>query len=797
MSSNVDVPFSSVLTIVNRLSDVFQSLSLFESIDLPQIAVVGSQSSGKSSVLESLVGKGFLPRGSGIVTRRPTVLQLIHEPPGTAAATAPVEYAEFVHLPNQRFTDWDAVRIEIERETARVAGSGKGVSPSPITLRIHSPYVLNLTLVDLPGLIKIPVGDQPQNIESIVRDLVLKFIARPSTIILAVTPANMDLANSDAIQIARQVDPEGTRTLGVLTKLDLMDKGTDAADILRNNLLPLRLGYVGVVCRSQADLDAKTPLAVSRARENSFFANHPAYQDLYLQQQQLQTASSSQFVDSAAAGWLGTEVLGKRLQTLLMGHIRQHLPGVKQRLQTMLTTAQKQLSVLGSSPLDAVAVSASAGGAGAGAGAYGPVVLDAMTRFATLVRETIEGRLASSDATNSRLTGGARISHLFHGVFAPCLLALDPLDSLTATEVRAVVRNAKGARSTVFVPESAFEILIRQQIARLERPAQQCVDLVLDELAAMCEHCEGIAGVARFPALRQKIRGAAAEVLRDRAVPCRAHVASLVQCEWAYINTAHPDFSIENMPMQIAQQQTNQNISQLGFVPPPVPVPVHHLHHQQQQQQLQQLQQLQSLQPQQPQQSLPLQQQQQSASQAPSTNSASQQQESLLDRFFGKKTVPTTTTSASRTHSHAHSQSSQSSHPQSQQQQQHSQNMLQSPMLSHDEFERAVLDASEDPWTSQERAEVSLIRSMMSSYFAIVRKNIMDSVPKAIMHFLVNHIRDNLQTELVARVYREQDFPELLREAPDVEERRSRAHRTVIACQKGLQLINEVRDSRF
>ena len=102
--------------------------------------------------------------------------------------------------------------------------------------------MLNLTLVDLPGLTKVPVGDQPADIEYQIRDMLMQFITRENCLILAVTPANSDLATSDALKLAKEVDPTGVRTIGVLTKLDLMDEGTDARDILENKILALRRG---------------------------------------------------------------------------------------------------------------------------------------------------------------------------------------------------------------------------------------------------------------------------------------------------------------------------------------------------------------------------------------------------------------------------------------------------------------------------------------------------------------------------------------------------------------------------
>jgi len=129
--------------------------------------VVGSQSSGKSSVLENIVGRDFLPRGSGIVTRRPLILQLINIPGSSdesgdksesnavEAAAEHLEFGEFLHQPNRRFYDFAEIRREIEAETARIAGTNKGINRSPINLKIYSPHVLSLTLVDLPGLTKV------------------------------------------------------------------------------------------------------------------------------------------------------------------------------------------------------------------------------------------------------------------------------------------------------------------------------------------------------------------------------------------------------------------------------------------------------------------------------------------------------------------------------------------------------------------------------------------------------------------------------------------------------------------
>ena len=267
-----------LIPIASKLQDVLGVCGQTTSLNLPQIVVVGGQSSGKSSVLEAIVGRSFLPRGTGIVTRRPLILQLyntnIQDDPSVQshdmndlelgesidqqlsydvdrtqtastddnANNSLEEWGEFLHLPNQKFYDFTEIQQEIIRDTNRITGHNKGINSTPIHLKIYSPHVLSLTMVNLPGIAKVAVGDQPLDIEEQIRDMCLKYIDNPNAIILAVTAANQDIANSDALQLAKEVDPLGERTLGVLTKLDLMDPGTDASDILYNKIIPLRKG---------------------------------------------------------------------------------------------------------------------------------------------------------------------------------------------------------------------------------------------------------------------------------------------------------------------------------------------------------------------------------------------------------------------------------------------------------------------------------------------------------------------------------------------------------------------------
>jgi dynamin GTPase len=183
--------------------------------------------------------------------------------------------------------------------------------------------VLNITLIDLPGMTKIPVGDQPVDIEQQIKDMLMQFITKETCLILAVTPANTDLATSDALNLSRQVDPDGLRTIGVLTKLDLMDEGTDARDVFENKLLPLRRGYVGVVNRSQKDIEGRKDIKLAMEAERKFFLSHPSYRHM--------------------ADRMGTPYLQKVLNQQLTNHIRETLPGLRDKLQRQLLSLEKEV----------------------------------------------------------------------------------------------------------------------------------------------------------------------------------------------------------------------------------------------------------------------------------------------------------------------------------------------------------------------------------------------------------------------------------------------------------------------
>lgn len=458
-----------------------------------------------------------MPRGTGIVTRRPLVLQLINRQSnltngdaneevssaGDKEANAD-EWGEFLHIPNQKFHDFNKIRDEIVKETEAKAGRNTGISPAPINLRIYSPNVLTLTLVDLPGLTKVPVGDQPRDIERQIREMVLKQISKPNAIILAVTGANTDLANSDGLQLAREVDPEGQRTIGVLTKVDLMDEGTDVVDILAGRIIPLRLGYVPVVNRGQRDIDNKKAIAAALENEKNFFENHKAYRN--------------------KSSYCGTPYLARKLNLILMMHIKQTLPDIKARISASLQKYSSELTTLGDSML----------------GNSANIVLNIITEFSNEWRTVLDGN--NTELSSVELSGGARISFVFHELYSNGVKAVDPFDQVKDIDIRTILYNSSGSSPALFVGTTAFELIVKQQIKRLEEPSLKCVALVYDELVRILTQLLGKPLFRRYPGLKEKFHQVVISFFKKAMDPSNKLVKDLVAMESCYINTGHPDF---------------------------------------------------------------------------------------------------------------------------------------------------------------------------------------------------------------------------------------------------------------
>lgn len=666
---------------MNKLHDVLSSCQADGLLTLPRIVVVGSQSSGKSSVLESVVGKDFLPRGSGIVTRRPLILKCIK-------SLGP-DYAEFGHLPGVKFDNFDNVRQEIEQVTNDLVGENKAISSVPISLEVYSSKVVDITLVDLPGIVVNPVGDQPLDIEVQVRTMILSYIEHPNSLILAISPANVDIATSEAIKIAREVDPNGERTLAVLTKLDCLGAGEDAVEVLEGRVLPLRLGYVGVMCRSQADITRNVKVEQHLIKENEFFSNHPAYKNIKEK--------------------LGTPFLSQRLNTLLINHICEKVPKLKQQISHLLAKKEEELKRYGEPVI--------------GREAQMMLLLSFLQRFARVYCDSIEGR--SVNKITDELRGGARIKYIFNELYRKAMSNIDPFQDLTDQDIRTAIMNAAGPRGTLFVPELAFELLVKNQIEKLRLPSLNCIQMVFEELKSLVKALE-MDELNRFENMREAIVDVVTGVLVDSLVPTQDMVRNLIDIELSFINTQHPDFISASSALQEAQVEFDGLMAlQRQESPPPaksVPPPSR-------------------------------------------TNESS----GYLSWIFGSKSPVSTGNFEDFSDNHS-SRKSVPSVP-------------------------ASIRAGDDP-SNREMIETIVIKKLIQSYFLIARKNVGDTVPKSIMHFLINKSKETLYSMLVHSLYKEEKREQLLHESGTLHAKRMECLDAVVRLRQANEVLSEIRDMR-
>lgn len=651
----------------------------------------------------------------------------------------------------------------------------KGINRSPIHLKIFSAHVLNLTLVDLPGLTKIPIGDQPSDIEKQVLALIREYIAKPNSIILAVSPANVDLVNSEGLKLARQVDPQGKRTIGVLTKLDLMDHGTNALDILSGRVYPLRLGFIGCVNRSQQDILGEKSLSAALQSEIEFFQNHPAYRNI--------------------SNKCGTAVLAKTLNSVLMHHIREKLPDIKARLNTLIGQTQNEL--------------ASYGGPMTGKVHRGSIVLQLMTRFASSFVSSIDG--TSSAISTKELCGGARIYQIFNAVFGNALTLIDPTYDLTTNDIRTAIRNCTGPRASLFVPELAFDLLVKPQIQLLEPPSQRCVELVYEELMKICHSCGG-PELARYPKLQMRLIEVVSELLRERLSPTSSYVENLIAIQRAYINTNHPNFlggagAVSSVLTQKAEKdklKKDENITkddiqafrsrsavpedkagmtQLphdvsdrnhanGFNGGSSAINVDHI-------------------------GRVVHANTSSGGQAASA-APGNARDGFLTYFFGSKEHEARQRLSSAGLNSASPSGRSENHFQlnSASKQMDSIISVNIPPFQVQEVANNAKEMGtnlEEPELSdREQMETDLIRNLITSYFNIVRETVTDQVPKAVMHLLVNFSKVNVQNRLVAELYKEELFDSLLFEDEALAQERDKCSKLLHVYKEANKIIQEV-----
>uniref|UniRef100_A0A3B1JAI2 Interferon-induced GTP-binding protein Mx1-like n=1 Tax=Astyanax mexicanus TaxID=7994 RepID=A0A3B1JAI2_ASTMX len=424
------------------LIDSLRQLGVEEDLPLPSIAVIGDQSSGKSSVLEALSGVA-LPRGSGIVTRCPLELKLRKIKNG-------VQWRATISYSNVQIEFDNPALVEryVKEAQNKLAGDGVGICDELITLEIKSPEVCDLTLIDLPGIARVPVKGQPEDIGDQIKNLIHRFIRKVETINLAVVPCNVDIATTEALRMAQEVDPEGKRTLAILTKPDLVDKGTEknVLDVVRNQVISLSKGYIVVKCRGQKQIDEKISLDEATRVERDFFKHHEHFSCLLKEERAT------------------VKCLASRLTQELVDHIKKSLPVMLEQVNKQLWDLRKELSRCdGGPPLDPQKRKV--------------FFISIVMKFNDKINHLSRGEVSNSD------------DNLFVQLRAEFKKWMDHLDS-TDSSFYQTVQNVvneydqkhRGRELPGFSDYNVFETLVQRLVMQLKGPANYTLMLIREKI---------------------------------------------------------------------------------------------------------------------------------------------------------------------------------------------------------------------------------------------------------------------------------------------------------------------------
>lgn len=673
-----------LINVIDELRDI----GLQKYIKLPRICVVGTQSSGKSSVLESIVGLDFLPRGEGVVTRRPIEFRLIHINENSEVK----HWAVFENEKHKKYTNFEEVRDQINRLTDELAGRNKGIIDDPIVLNIYSVKCPDLSLIDLPGITRVPLknSDQTDDIERMTREMAFRYVKDPRTIILAVLPANADMSTSDALQIARKVDPKGLRTIGVITKIDLMDRGVDASKMLLNDEINLRLGYTGVINRSTEDIKNGKSIADSLKDELEFFQNHPVYKKLN-------------------PNLYGTSSLTDKLTKVLLRHIKNFLPDIKREINEKMRTIGDKLFELGNNvPADATKKT--------------QLLWSMISDYCEIFKNTLKGKYDKRLQVfidNNDIISGLKVRSIFNE-FLDEYVGKNVTHELTDYDIDNAICLHEGDSLPGFPSPDTFEFLILPHLKKINAPVIDCLDKVSQTLEILSQKIANRV-LNRFPKLSENVLELSQNILMREKENTQQILENFIEAETNYLFTNDMSYLIEHGSIiNSNDDEKNENKSQTTTAPTPT-----------QQPQLQ-----------------------------PGINNGNVDgsgQPKMYQTILNEQEY--VTDKASKIFNSAH---------------------------------KSVMNM----WNTNDKKKtryssqfIQEIRRRLDCYFSIVLRNVRDSVPKIIGHFLIRKLQEKLQFELYSELNSEHKLYDILNEPPNVVKERELLTKQLDVLKKANQVF--------
>ncbi|KAL7720821.1 dynamin [Entamoeba marina] len=460
-----------------------------------------------------------------------------------------------------------------------------------------------------------------------------------------------------------------------------MDKGTDAMDILYGRVYPLKLGYIGVLNRSQHDIETNVPIRKALQNEKKYFAEHSTY--------------------GAISDRLGIAYLTKTLNMILMQHIMKTLPSLRITITEMFNKTKHEYD-----------------------------------KFADEFNQKI-GELF--DIERHELLGGAKLFDIFEKVYRPIITELDLIKEISDEDIKTAIKNAQGTQSSLFIPQGAFELLVRQQIVRFSESSHKCVNDIQKEVSKIFSFVAAET-VVRYSKLRDAIVDESDKVLQRNLQRTHETVQNLIDIEESYINTVHPDFDATEIIMKAETSVRNPNEVQKQPEVKPQPEVTTHRNF-----------------PQQP----------------PPQKQQSQKGQGGFFGFFSKQETPEKQAPNPFGDYDATPKQTQ---PQ----------RIQPPQKQ--EIRINTTD-------SREQREIKMMRSLTKGYLEIIRKSVADFVPKAIMHFMVNQTSKDIQNDLLKALYKPEKneiIKELMSESQAVVTKREMLKKNYEALKKAHDVLEGI-----
>ena len=440
------------------LVDKLRAVGIEKDLPIPQIAVMGDQSSGKSSVLEALSGVQF-PRGTGLVTKCATELRMKNQagaawdakislnwpypqPDEAGSVSSPEELGDKIEALTQRMLETRGKKATFESEHS-------------ILIELVSSEVPDLTIIDLPGIVRTTLEGQSKTVIAEVDSLLQRFLEQKRTIILAVIPSNVDIATVDIIERATIADPLGDRTVGVLTKPDMIGEGCEQekVDTLLNLTKPLKLGYIMVKNRSQKQIDDGMDLAEAKDAERVFF-------------------NGNQHFRSLDRSLFGIDNLSSKLTYILVDRIKESIPYLRKEIKDQQEKTAQELESLGIAPPSCASESRE-------------LLANFLRAVMGDVDSAIDGNYESKVLKEEPLMRIRAKFRELSSAFNQRIIGDQP--RWTVSQIKQAIKETRGRELAGFPNFSVFEHLVRQFVLRWEVQADK---MLVDTKKVAIEACD-------------------------------------------------------------------------------------------------------------------------------------------------------------------------------------------------------------------------------------------------------------------------------------------------------------------